>query len=353
MYLKKRRKHKTKSYIAIIILISFVCIMTIGYAAFNTNLTINTKGNIKTPNASQQLKNTVVSTGDGLYQDPNIENRYIYKGTNPNNYINFDNELWRVVSIESDNTLKIVKEEAIANMPWDERTTETTGPRLNSNNTYCQLYASGYYYGCNAWSAINGTFTNGQYNGTVTENASLNNYLNNVYYQSLSEESKKIIETHEFNAGAIEAPSSSNQLPISEVIANEKQYIWNGNIALLNVSDYLNASLDENCVSLYSTRNGGDNKCRNQNYLSLTSITSWRTRIWLLNPWKNTQADIWNISASVGINALNGAGYDGTSSRVQYASDSLNVHPALFLKANINLTGDGTENNPYKINKII
>lgn len=346
MHLKKRRKHKTKGYIAIIILISFVCIMTIGYAAFNTNLTINAKGNIKTPNASQQLKNTVVSTGDGLYKDPNIENRYIYKGTDPNNYINLDNELWRIVSIESDDTLKIVKEEAIANMPWDERTTETTGPRLNNNNTYCQLYASGYYYGCNAWSMVNGTFTNGQYNGTVTENASLNNYLNNVYYQSLSEDSKKIIETHEFNSGAVEAPSSSNRLPISEVITNEKQYIWNGNIALLNISDYLNASLDENCISLYNARRSGGAVCKNQNYLYHHN-TSSRYSIWLLNPWENNLADVWMISSVRG--SLLGSGIDGTSSTAQYVSRSLNVHPALFLKANINLTGDGTENNPYQI----
>ena len=335
----RKRSNKQKKII-IIISVGLIFVMTAGYAAFSTNLNITAKGNIRTPNASQQLEDTVVSSGDGLYEDPNVQD--------PNNYITFNNKTWRIISIENDNTLKIFKEEAIDNMPWDERTTETTGPRLNDNNTYCQLYPSGYYYGCNAWSSVTGTFTNGQYSGTVTQNASLNNYLNNTYYQSLSAESKEIIENHEFNAGAVAMPTTTNPLPISEVIDSEKQFIWNGDIALLNVSDYLNASLDEGCNSLFSARNDGGVICRNQNYLYNDNNT-YQYSVWLLNPWKNTQADVWIISYG----SLSGSGTNSSLAIEQYVSRHLNVHPVVFLKANINLSGNGTADNPYKINKIL
>ena len=347
----KNRRRKKRNNILIIFSSCLLFVMISGYAAFNTNINITAKGNIKTKTAVQIIKTKITSSGDGLYQDTNTQNRYVYKGNNPDNYIIFNENIFRIISLEPDNTLKIVKNEALTNMPWDERTTETTGPRLNNNNTYCKLYSSGYYYGCNAWAGVNGIFTNGDKGGTVTENASLNNYLNNNYYSSLTNESKNLIISHDFNTGGIASPTSTNTLPISEVIENEKKYIWHGNIALLSVSDYLNASLEEECNSLYSARNDGENKCRNKNYLTF-NILDWHNRIWLLNPWKNTLADIWIISAQSGTHSLGGAGIDSTNSQLQYASTYLNVHPALFLKSNITLTGNGTLNNPYQVKEI-
>ena len=39
-----------------------------------------------------------VTSGDGLYGDEYTSGRYVYRGTNPNNYIMFNNELWRIIS---------------------------------------------------------------------------------------------------------------------------------------------------------------------------------------------------------------------------------------------------------------
>ena len=36
---------------------------------------------------------------DGLYQDEYESGRYFYKGANPNNYITFNNETWRILSV--------------------------------------------------------------------------------------------------------------------------------------------------------------------------------------------------------------------------------------------------------------
>ena len=40
----------------------------------------------------------VVTSGDGLYEDQYETGRYIYRGSEPNNYIQFNNELWRIVA---------------------------------------------------------------------------------------------------------------------------------------------------------------------------------------------------------------------------------------------------------------
>lgn len=42
-----------------------------------------------------------------------------YKGSNPDNYIIFNNEIWRILSAEADKTIKIIKNESIDNMSWD------------------------------------------------------------------------------------------------------------------------------------------------------------------------------------------------------------------------------------------
>lgn len=77
--------------------------------------------------ASEQLTDSsnIVVSGDGLYVDEYETGRYVYKGANPNNFIQFNDELWRIIAVEGDGTLKIRKDEGLGNMAWD-----TTG----SNN---------------------------------------------------------------------------------------------------------------------------------------------------------------------------------------------------------------------------
>ncbi|MEI3508131.1 MAG: hypothetical protein V8R01_03240 [Bacilli bacterium] len=43
--------------------------------------------------------------------------------------------------------------------------------------------------------AVSGQFINGKFSGTVIKDASINTYLNNEYYQAITEESKKFIKT--------------------------------------------------------------------------------------------------------------------------------------------------------------
>ena len=110
--MRKTRHDKLKGQRQILLvgLFVFVTLMTIGYAAFNTNITLHVKGNIKTPPVDMAgVDVTPVTEGDGLYEDEYEEGRYVYKGTDPDNYIMFNNELWRIISKEADGTYKILR----------------------------------------------------------------------------------------------------------------------------------------------------------------------------------------------------------------------------------------------------
>ena len=78
----------------------------------------------------------IVTSGDGLYKDEYEDGRYFYRGANPNNYVSFNAEKagWRIISIEKDGTIKIIKNNSTENKEFNS---SGTGNWSNSSiNTY-------------------------------------------------------------------------------------------------------------------------------------------------------------------------------------------------------------------------
>lgn len=289
--LTRREKRSRRKKAIIVSTLCLLFVMTAGYAAFQTNLSITAKGNIIKKYAAEQLKENIVDSGDGLYKDLYETNRFIYRGEKPNNYIIFNDELWRIISIENDNTLKIIRNESIGKMFYDDS-------------------------GLNVW-----------------ETASLKEYLNDNYYNSILPEFKKQIQMHKFSIGTI--PFNTIY---KDVLNYENSTIWNGYIALANVSDWYKASTNSDCNEDTNdwmvSNNRDDYKCSYDNFLYKNSW--W----WLLSPTDSTNV------ADVSRN-----GYLNSTSTTYKNSDNEtgSVHPTLYLKSNISITGEGTENNPYRI----
>lgn len=306
---KDRRERKKEKNIIILSMVGIVCMLGIGYAAFSTNFTVSGKGIIlDNPITIDELKEKV-GIG-GLYEDSSETNRYIYRGSSPNNYIIFNNEEYRILAIEADNNLKLMKSESIGAMPFDKSYNR-------KDSTYCTSSIHVNYgqnidskYGCNVWAAESGSFTNGSASGTLTKDASLNNYLNNGYYNALTEKAKSQMNAHDFYYG----PGS------------EKNKIWHGNIGLINHSDYTNASLVDGC-SLKET-------CLNDNYI-YTDILESGLSCWTLNYGSSSSLILLDIHRG----KLN----------TSFAYNSYNVYPVLFLNSNIKLAGHGTKENPYRL----
>ena len=269
-----------------------------------------------------------VTSGDGIYKDEYESGRCVYRGANPNNYIRFNNELWRIISKEADGAYKIVRNEVLPeDMPFDNdnfRDKESNG----AGGTYCANSS----YGCNAWAATANMvgspaeFTNGDYSGTVLLDSSLNTYLNGEYLNSITVNKDKIVN-HDYNIGAV----VSNNNDLATQIEGEKAYKWNGKVGLISESDYINANSDMNTCGTLSKYNSKYKTCRNTNWMYING-TWW----WSLSPDAGYLYYVWRVYTN---------GYlDNYSARSSYG-----VRPAVYLTSSLSLSGSGTQSNPFTI----
>ena len=320
----RRTKLKGQRQILLVGLFVFVTLMTIGYAAFNTNITLHVKGNIiPTCNIGGITINTVTE-GDGLYKDEYENGKCVYKGSNPDNYIEFNNELWRIISKEADGTYKILRNEVLP----ETRAFDSVGARTTG---YCSQ-GSAPRNGCNAWSSTANMvgspseFTNGNYSGSVDADSEMLTYLNGEYLDSITVNKDKIVN-HDFSIGGV----TYNNNDLQGQITSENSYKWNGSIGLISLSDYIKVNSDMETCGTYSTNNSSYTTCRNTNWMYISG-TNW----WTLSPNANYSYRVFNVG---------GAGGVGNGS----AHDSYGVRPAVYLTSSLSFSGSGTESDPFII----
>ena len=236
------------------------------------------------------LDNTdIVTSGDGLYKDE-YENRYFYKGTNPNNYITFNDENWRILSIESDGSLKIMRRNSIGNRVWD---------------------SSG-SYGNNNWARP----------------ASLNTYLNGTYLNSLTSTAQGQIVAKDFGIGGITYRNND----LANQINDENGTIWNGKIALPTLSEYLRTNSNSNCKT-FSSYLSNYNTCKNTNWMYMNDI------YWTLSPLIGHSSYVFYVSLDGSV-----ATNDANETRFEIPA----IFPTLYLSSEVQITGGtGTESDPY------
>lgn len=316
----------------IISMIEISFLFASGYAAFQSLVNVNVTGNIKYKDVSY-LKRRTVSTGEGLYVDPYENGRYIYRGANPNNWITFNNELWRIISIESNGTLKIIRNESIGKFVFDE-----PGNR-NSESTFCVNPDSN---GCSAWAANSNLVGNPEIfryyrswsenpsivtSGSVQNDSSLNKYLNNTYYNSIS--NKSLMVSGNFYVG-----SPGNYMDTESIENNlkqEKEYIWNGFVGLTNATEWLQSCTNDTCTTIYSSY---QKNCYTNNWL-VNGLNEW-----IISPEANSNT-YWGL---ITYSHTNYSLYGGI-----LVTASLDVRPVIFLKSELKLKNNGTKQFPYEI----
>ena len=97
----------------------------------NNEIEIITYTNLKCDNSISSIVNE-----NGLIKD---NNKCIYIGQNPNNYIKVNNQLYRIISIETNNTLKIIKDESISNEVYGNTNYPTSNIKKYLNNYLNQI----------------------------------------------------------------------------------------------------------------------------------------------------------------------------------------------------------------------
>ena len=237
------------------------------------------------------------NTGELTTSDSPREYRYI--GANPDNYIQFNNELWRIIGI-FDGQLKIIRNESLGYMQWDSN-------------------------GVNDWST-----------------ASLQTYLNNGYYGGIDQEDQsKVDGNFTWKLGG----SSNASITPQEFYEGERgtevyegnSTEWIGSIALMYASDYGFATSGgsttnrSSCLtkSLYSWKSSIE--CYNNSWLYNNSTAQW------------TLTNYASLPSKVFYILIDGSVY----SRYEL-SPSLGIHPTLYLLPDGEIaSGIGTSTDPY------
>ena len=284
----------------------------------------------------------LVESGDGLYEDTYESGRLIYRGQDPDNYITFNGETWRIMAKETDGTYKIIRNDILADRAFDERNHRST-----ENNSYCDNPR----YGCGVYAAVDGTFSSpsGSQSGTVTEDSSIKIYLNDDYYvNNINATAKGQMTSHTFNIGAVEYldESGAEADSIEKNIAGEKMYQWTGNVGLANVSDILKASTNPLCKSATDNfdklAQGSPVATCDSNYLfEIPDMTGY----WAINAY-SFESGGYSHGAWA---AVLGSGLVGIASSYASIDDRSAPRPVVFLKSSTTLSGSGTLEDPFTI----
>ena len=232
-----------------------------------------------------------------LEKDP-YECRYFFTGENPNNYITFNNEKakWRIISVECDGAIKIMKIDNINtnnNLSWD---------------------TSGGTYGSNNWKRP----------------ADLNTYLNGTYYTSLNSTAQSQIVAKDWSIG----PVTFNDSNIANTISDENATKWNGKVALVTASEYVRSNSNKSsCGTVNQLWNATSGQCKGTTWMFYSS--NW----WLtLSPSSSISFFVFYVHSNNGNLNFNNVDNSGGA-----------VRPVVYLSSEITLTGSGTQSDPYTI----
>jgi len=266
----------------------------------------------------EKITHTIDNT---LQVDSKFATEYRYRGGDSvvNNYVTFNNEVWRIIGIiptedtngNVENRIKIIKDNSIGNKKWNETQDITT-------NSY------------NNW--VTGT---------------LNTYLNNSYYNTLSSDAQNMIGTAKYYLGGYDM---SDEAFTSDIMwqyerkneANRTGYYYGTNPIMQNNT---NKKISIMYVSDYGY--GASKECTNNLYDYDSSANCITT-----NNWLDKSEDTWLLPQNSGNSdyafSVYSGGFVDNGDNASY--DEYAVRPVLSLSSNVKISGgSGTSSDPYQL----
>lgn len=290
---------------------------------------------------------------EGLEKDNTSDQNIRYTGSEPNNYVTFNNELWRIIGIfdvatteggDTSERIKLVRDESIGQYSWD-----SNASTVNSGNGY------------NEWSQadLKSLLNEYYYSGnSITCYAGKNNTTAACPTTKLNSEAKDLIEDAVWNTGAFryDAPIATPYAKSVLNAYNEERGTGVGvailgitrkttviqKVGLIYLSDYGYASTESTCRS--NLRYGITYTNSAYDYTNITCNK---------NNWLHKNSSYWSLS-SYGSPSDNYLGWGiFTFSIISDAnvSNVYNIYPSVYLKSSVNVIGgDGTQASPYQLN---
>ena len=254
---------------------------------------------------------------------------YRYEGKNPNNYVYFNNELWRIIGVfdstshgvSNTNLVKIIRNDSIGGYAWDKSNTN------DWPNSSLYHLLNDYYY-----TATDGTSSSYCYQASTSITGNCD------YTQiGLQTDYRNMVQTNTtwYLGGP---PGSSN--PTNTFYANERDNskIYSGrsastpgNVGLMYASDYGYSVLSSSCARTENLSSYNTNACAGNAWLKK------ETYEWTITPRSGGSDNVWSVYHTGSVS--------GYGSHYGYAS-----RPVLYLKSNVvRYAGDGSISNPYQI----
>ena len=293
---------------------------------------------------------------NGLKKDNTEDQNIRYYGSDPNNYVSFNNELWRIIGIFGNN-VKLVRSEKLGDLSWDSSESSVNGG-----------------YGVNEWSQADlQVYLNKMYYGgtSVTCYGGSNNTTTTCPTNTLDETSKNLIDNHTWKTGAINMGDvydsttesydtvefyKAERGSVNGKICNGGDYCndtvtrkteWTGYIGLPYPTDYAYASSESDCETNmnagYNATASSDDEafanmtCKKNNWMHHGTTMDIEDATWFISPLANP-SDANNVWGVYGV-GLTGFGR---------AANPLSVFPTIYLKSNILIeSGTGTSSDPY------
>ena len=262
----------------------------------------------------------------GTYTSQNVGIRY--EGKNPNNYIWFNNEYWRIIGVFDSNThgqsnknlVKIIRAETLDGLAWDKlQTNDWSAASLNSllNGTYYNATdgtSSGYCYGGSS------TFATG--NCDYTKRGIQSGY-------------RGMIANVTWYLGG---HSSSDATADSFYFYERGTTVYSGNststtgyIGLMYPSDYGYSVLSSSCARTTKLSSYISSTCAGASWLN------GKEDEWTLSPYSSCSDEVFYLSNICNLNGI-------------FTDYGYGVSPVLYLDSSVyKIDGDGSLENPYII----
>ena len=294
---------------------------------------------------------------NGLKKDNTEDQNIRYYGSNPNNYVSFNNELWRIIGVFGNN-VKLIRKDSLGELSWDSSEASVNGG-----------------YGVNEWSQADlQVYLNKMYYGgdtTVTCYGDSNNTTTTCPTNTIDETSKALIDNHIWNTGAPNDStlydSTTNSYDTVEFYKAERGTVngkicssgsycndtvtrkteWTGYIGLPYVTDWAYASGENICETnmnegYYAGASSPDEAfanavCKNNNWMNYGS--TYNDTTWFMSPRANPNdaSRVWFV-------------YGAGAAEYDIAASSSAVVPSIYLKSNVLIeSGTGTNTDPYTL----
>ncbi|MBQ6840960.1 MAG: hypothetical protein IJO63_02440 [Bacilli bacterium] len=297
----------------------------------NNNITLNKSfegqliiSDYKSASEVNFLGDAIVALGDGSERTSSQDstkyrvinqNGYRYEGKDPNNYISFNGETWRIIGAFEGSTIG-----------------------LTEGEYYTKIIRPTFYP-----AAI------GVFNGTTTNNSwassTVNKYMNSEYLSSLSESARSMITNAKWYLGALSSGPTNTGALYNMERASTGAYsapsVLNvrGYMGLIYPSDYFYGAYGSGCDNNVVYYNNQTSSCMNLNWLYSST---------------NIQYTITGNSEGTSVNIIfsdNGT-YDGFIHTAVSNNTSCRSRPTLYLNNDVILTGgSGTSASPYTISQ--